>query len=48
MLLKTMTWEEAGEALKDAVVVIPVGSTEQHGPQNPLGTDHLIAERDEG
>ncbi len=25
------------------IVLFPVGSTEQHGPQNPLGTDHLIA-----
>jgi len=25
------------------MVLLPVGSTEQHGPQNPLGTDHLIA-----
>ncbi|NIQ04931.1 MAG: creatininase family protein, partial [Candidatus Korarchaeota archaeon] len=24
--------------------LLPVGSNEQHGPQNPLGTDHLIAE----
>jgi creatinine amidohydrolase len=23
--------------------LIPVGSTEQHGPHNPLGTDHLLA-----
>ncbi len=45
MLLRNMTWEEAGDALKENVVVIPVGSTEQHGPQNPLGTDHMIAER---
>jgi len=22
---------------------VPVGSTEQHGPHNPLGTDHLLA-----
>jgi creatinine amidohydrolase len=39
-----MTWEEAKGALKDRIVVIPVGSTEQHGPQNPLDTDHMIAE----
>ncbi|HHF09595.1 MAG TPA: creatininase family protein [Methanomicrobia archaeon] len=45
MLLRDMTWEEAEEVLKNNVVVIPTGSTEQHGPQNPLGTDHLIAEK---
>jgi creatinine amidohydrolase len=26
------------------MVLIPVGSTEQHGPYGPLGTDHLIAQ----
>ncbi|MEA1993398.1 MAG: creatininase family protein [Euryarchaeota archaeon] len=45
MLLREIQWQEAKEALKDSVVVVPVGSTEQHGPQNPLGTDHMIAER---
>jgi len=45
MLLKNITWEEAEKVLKNSVVVVPVGSTEQHGPQNPLGTDHLIAEK---
>ena len=25
-------------------VLVPVGSTEQHGPYGPLGTDHLIAQ----
>jgi len=25
------------------VVLVPVGSTEQHGPHLPLGTDHMIA-----
>ena len=29
--------------MKSKLVVIPVGSTEQHGPQNPLGTDYLLA-----
>jgi len=27
------------------IVVLPVGSTEQHGKHNPLGTDYLIAYR---
>jgi len=29
--------------LEGEVVLLPVGSTEQHGPHLPLGTDHLIA-----
>ena len=28
----------------DKVVIIPVGSTEQHGPHLPLGVDTYIAE----
>ena len=37
-----MTWEEVGEALKKTdIMIIPVGSTEQHGPHLPLGSDSL-------
>lgn len=46
MILKEVSWLDIKPAItEDAVAVIPVGSTEQHGPQNPLGTDHMIAER---
>jgi creatinine amidohydrolase len=39
-----MSWSEAKEYLKkNDIVILPVGSNEQHGPANPLGTDHLIA-----
>jgi creatinine amidohydrolase len=31
-------------SLKDAVVVVPVGATEQHGPHLPTGTDSLLAD----
>jgi len=35
-----MTWEEVAEFLKEHdVVVVPVGSCEQHGPHLPLDTD---------
>ena len=34
-----MTWTE----LEDPIVVVPVGSCEQHGPHLPLDTDTLIA-----
>jgi creatinine amidohydrolase len=44
MQLEEMTTTDVKEHLtKDTLVVIPVGSTEQHGPQNPLGTDYLLA-----
>jgi creatinine amidohydrolase len=43
-LLERMTWPEAQEAFeRTSVVVIPTGSTEQHGPHMPLGTDFLTA-----
>ena len=37
-----LTWPEAAERA-DAVLVVPVGSTEQHGPHLPLSTDTDIA-----
>lgn len=44
-LMETMTWEEAAEAARDGLpVVLPIGSTEQHGPHLPLGTDCYIPE----
>ena len=43
MYLEKMSWAQAEEAFKkDPVVVIPVGSLEQHGPQCALGTDFLV------
>ena len=44
VLLHEMSWQEAKEYFaKNDIAIIPVGSNEQHGPPNPLGTDHLIA-----
>lgn len=44
MDLSRMSWAEAREALRKAPVgLLPVGSTEQHGPHLPLGTDYLTA-----
>ncbi|MFW9836874.1 MAG: creatininase family protein [Candidatus Thorarchaeota archaeon] len=43
-LLATMTWEEVEERLKECdIALVPLGSTEQHGPALPLSTDHFIA-----
>jgi creatinine amidohydrolase len=42
--LAEISWTDADELFKKIdVALVPVGSTEQHGPHNPLGTDHLVA-----
>lgn len=43
--LQEMTWEEFAERVKTAngTVILPVGSTEQHGPHLPVGTDTMVA-----
>ncbi|MCE9558750.1 MAG: creatininase family protein [Armatimonadetes bacterium] len=43
MQLQSMTWPEVSESDKDAIVLIPTGSLEQHGPHLPLFTDTLLA-----
>ena len=43
MHLAETTWPDAADAKAD-VAVLPVGSTEQHGPHAPLSTDTLSAE----
>jgi len=43
--LHGLTYVEAKEYfLRRSTVILPVGSVEQHGPANPLGTDTLIAD----
>jgi creatinine amidohydrolase len=43
-LLAEMTWPELRERLKsDAIVLIPCGATEQHGPHLPLGVDVYLS-----
>jgi len=43
-LLQNMTWEEFAEEVKrETPVIIPVGSTEQHGGHLPVGTDTMVA-----
>ncbi len=45
MYLGDRTWPELGEYFaEESVAVVPLGSTEQHGPHLPESTDHLIAE----
>ncbi|MFB6093606.1 MAG: creatininase family protein [Halanaeroarchaeum sp.] len=42
MRLAEETWTDVHEG-DGTVAFLPVGSTEQHGPHDPLGTDHLTA-----
>ncbi len=44
LILQEMTWTDVQEYLKTCdMVIIPLGSTEQHGPHLPLGTDYYQA-----
>ena len=45
MQLALSTWHEVEEYLRHSRgIIIPIGSTEQHGPNGLIGTDHLDAE----
>ncbi|WP_341703909.1 creatininase family protein [Ferrovibrio sp.] len=45
MLLHLCTWEETEAYLKRSTgIIIPIGSTEQHGPNGLIGTDAICAE----
>lgn len=45
MYLGDEAWPEVGDYLEsESLALVPVGSTEQHGPHLPEATDHLIAE----
>jgi creatinine amidohydrolase len=43
-MFQDLTWKEAREALNRGVVaILPIGSTEAHGPHLPLATDVIIS-----
>jgi creatinine amidohydrolase len=43
-LYSDLTWPEVNEAVEQKkVILLPIGSTEQHGPHLPLDVDNLIA-----
>ncbi len=45
MRLQLMTWQEVERYLeRSSGIILPIGSTEQHGPMGLLGTDALCAE----
>lgn len=43
-LMAEMTWQEYEQRVirEQAVILLPVGALEQHGPHLPMGTDHLL------
>jgi len=45
IVMSELTWTEVDEAIKDRpVALVPVGSTEAHGPHLPVSTDTVIAQ----
>ncbi len=45
MLLQHQTWQEVETYLRQSNgIILPIGSTEQHGPNGLIGTDALCAE----
>jgi creatinine amidohydrolase len=43
MRAECMTWEEYGAETHKRIVILPVGSLEQHGPHLPLNVDVVIS-----
>ena len=42
-MLDSLRWPEVAAVAARSLLVVPLGSTEQHGPHLPLGTDLVIA-----
>jgi creatinine amidohydrolase len=45
MRFSDLSRSELGRLAGQAVLVLPVGACEQHGPHLPVGTDHVLIER---
>ena len=46
MNLETSTWQEVDAYLAESsTIIVPIGSTEQHGPTGLLGTDSITARK---
>lgn len=41
--LDALTWPDVAAVAQGTLLVVPIGSTEQHGPHLPLGTDSAVA-----
>lgn len=42
--MQEMTWNDFDKIRRDGIVVLPIGSTEQHGPHLPLSVDTIISQ----
>jgi len=45
MLVEHMTWQEYRDEVNRRIIILPVGSLEQHGPHLPLNVDVVIPTR---
>ncbi len=43
VFMQEMTWQDFNAKKDDSIVILPVGSTEQHGPMLPLSVDAIIS-----
>ena len=41
--LDSLLWLDAAALAAETILAVPVGSTEQHGPHLPIGTDTIVA-----
>jgi creatinine amidohydrolase len=43
--LQNLTWEDVKQKTTESqgTIILPIGSTEQHGPHLPVGTDTMVA-----
>ena len=44
VLMNEMTWIDFSKKKNTSTLILPIGSTEQHGPHLPLSVDSIIAE----
>src|SRR5215210_1776093 len=43
--LQRLSWTELAEAVAERpVILLPIGTLEQHGPHMPIGNDNMVAE----
>lgn len=43
VFMQEMTWQDFNDKKDDSIVILPIGSTEQHGPMLPLSVDAIIS-----